>query len=169
MNPNKTLVLNASQIEQKINRIAYQIYENNHEEQEIIIAGIASNGFGLAQRIASKLQTISSIRIQLTEVVVNKENPLDAKVKVTFAASDIKNKVIVVIDDVLNSGKTLIYGLSPFLDAPVKCIRTAVLVDRNHNRYPVKADYVGLSMATTLREHIAVELDRKGEEAVYLL
>ncbi len=163
----QTLILTGKQIEQKINRIAYEIYENNHTEKEIIIAGIVDNGYILAKRIAAVLQKISTIKIVLTEVVVNKENPAIQEIKIPLSDKELKNKVIVLVDDVLNSGKTLIFGAKPFLSNSVKRLTTVVLVDRGHNRYPIKADFVGLSLSTTLQEHISVVL-KKGEEAVYL-
>jgi len=164
----KTLILNSKQIEQKINRIAYEIYENNYDEKEIVIAGIARNGFVLAKRIADVLQEISKIRVQLIEISMDKENPFDSELKVKLSDKELKNKVIILVDDVLNSGKTLIFGAKLFLNAPVKRLTTAVLVDRGHNRYPIKADVVGLSLSTTLQEHITVELNKKGKETVYL-
>jgi len=164
----KTLILNSKQIEQKINRIAYEIYENNYDEKEIVIAGIAKNGFVLAKRIADVLQEISKIRVQLIEISMDKENPFDSELKVKLSDKELKNKVIILVDDVLNSGKTLIFGAKLFLNAPVKRLTTAVLVDRGHNRYPIKADVVGLSLSTTLQEHITVELNKKGKETVYL-
>ncbi len=163
-----TLILNARQIQQKIDRISYQIYENNFEEKEIIIAGIASRGFILANRLAEKLREITKIKITLAEITVNKDNPLEEEIKLSIQPREFSGKVVILVDDVLNSGKTLIYGLAPFLALPVKRITTVVLVDRNHNRYPIKADFVGISLATTLQEHISVELTKKGKEAVYL-
>ena len=168
MTATKTQVLNHTEIRQRISRMAYQIYENNFEEKEIIIAGIVDNGFVLAGRIAEKLEEICDIRVKLSKIVVDKENPLGAKVKIDVKTADFKDKVIVVVDDVLNSGKTIIYGLEPFLSEKVKKISTAVLVDRNHNRFPVKADYVGISLATTLQEHITVDLKGKEKDTVYL-
>ncbi|MCW3104382.1 MAG: phosphoribosyltransferase [Bacteroidetes bacterium] len=164
----KTLILNSKQIEQKINRIAYEIYENNYDEKEIVIAGIAKNGYVLAKRIADVLQEISKIRVQLIEVSMDKENPFNSELKIKLSDKELKNKVIILVDDVLNSGKTLIFGAKLFLNAPVKRLTTAVLVDRGHNRYPIKADVVGLSLSTTLQEHITVELNKKGKETVYL-
>jgi len=164
----KTLILTGKQIEQKINRIAYEIYENNYTEKEIIIAGIVDNGYILAKRIAAVLQKISAIKIVLTEVFVDKEDPAAHEIKIALSDKELKNKVIVLVDDVLNSGKTLIFGAKPFLSSPVKRLTTVVLVDRGHNRYPIKADFVGLSLSTTLQEHITVTFDKKGEEAVYL-
>jgi pyrimidine operon attenuation protein/uracil phosphoribosyltransferase len=163
----KTLILTGKQIEQKINRIAYEIYENNYTEKEIIIAGIADNGFILAKRIAGVLQKISTITIISTEIAIDKENPAAHEIKIALTDKELKNKVIILVDDVLNSGKTLIFGSKPFLSSSVRRLTTVVLVDRGHNRYPIKADFVGLSLSTTLQEHISVIL-KKGEEAVYL-
>ncbi|OFY83704.1 MAG: phosphoribosyltransferase [Bacteroidetes bacterium RIFCSPLOWO2_12_FULL_35_15] len=165
---NKTLIADSKQIQQKINRIAYEIYENNYNEKEIIIAGIASNGFILAKRIDDVLKKISPIKTKLIEIKINKENPVAVDIKISLSEKELKNKVIILVDDVLNSGKTLIFGAKPFLTTPVKRLTTVVLVDRGHNRYPIKADFVGLSLSTTLQEHITVEIDKKGKEAVYL-
>lgn len=168
MSATKTLVLSGKQIEQRINRIAYELYENNYEEKDIIIAGIASNGFLLAKRITKVLESISPIKVKLIEISINKESPFYEEVALEMTEKEIKNKVIVLVDDVLNSGKTLIYGVKRFLNSPVKRVTTVVLVDRNHTRYPIKADFSGISLATTMQEHISVEL-KKGKEAVYLV
>ncbi len=164
----KTLILNSKQIEQKINRLAYEIVENNYTEKEIIIAGISKNGYLFAKRLNAVLQKISSIKTQLIEIVIDKENPLSKEIKISLSEKELKNKVVILADDVLNSGKTLIFGAKPFLVSPLKRLTTVVLVDRGHNRYPIKADFVGLSLSTTLQEHITVELDVKGKEVVYL-
>lgn len=163
----KTVILTTKQIEQKINRIAYQIYENNYGEKDIVIAGIAANGYLLAKRIADVLQEISKIKVQLTEIRFDKEDPFTTATSISLSDKELKNKVVILVDDVLNSGKTLIFGAKLFLNSPVKRLTTAVLVDRGHNRYPIKADVVGLSLSTTLQEHITVEL-KKGKEVAYL-
>ena len=168
MEQTRTLVLNAEQIQQKIDRIAYQIYETNYSEKSIVIAGIASRGTVLAQRLADKLEAISPIKVVRAEVALNKDNPLEDEIVVSLPVKNLTGKVVVLVDDVLNSGKALMYSTEPFLKAAVKSIVTVVLVDRNHNRYPIKADFVGLSLATTLQEHIAVELGKRGTDAVYL-
>lgn len=165
---NRTLVLNNKQIQQKINRIAHEIYENNYDEKDIIVAGIAPNGFILAERIADVLKSISPIKIKLIEINLDKNDPISSKIEIDISEKDLKNKVIILVDDVLNSGKTLIFGAKPFLISPVKRLTTVVLVDRGHNRYPIKADFVGVSLSTTLQEHITVEINKKGKEAVYL-
>jgi len=163
-----TLILNARQIQQRIDRIAYQIYENNFREKEIIITGIAANGYTLAERISEKLREISSVKVKLAQIVLNKKDPLSGKVKVSLPEKEFKNKVVIVVDDVLESGRTMMYGIDPFLKYSVKRLITVVLVDRDHHSYPIKADFVGISLATTMQEHISVELNGGKKDAVYL-
>ena len=165
----KTLILNSRQIQQRIDRIAYQIYENNYQEKEIIIAGIANNGYALAERISEKLKEISPIKIKLAAIIVNKKEPLSEKVEVNLPEKELKDKVVIVVDDVLDSGRTMMYGIDTFLKYSVKRLTTVVLVDRDHHAYPVKADFVGISLATTMQEHISVELNDGKNDAVYLM
>jgi pyrimidine operon attenuation protein/uracil phosphoribosyltransferase len=160
--------MNPKQVTQRLNRLAWQVYENCYREEEIIVAGIAANGFNLAKRIAKYLEEISPIKVMLCEVKISKDNPLDGKTAFNLDPKEIDNKTIVVVDDVSNSGRTLMYGVKLFLEFPVKSVQTLVLVDRDHNRFPVKTNYVGLSLATTMQEHITVEPDENGDAAVYL-
>ena len=150
----------------KIKRIAYQIYESNSNEKEIVIAGISKNGYLLAQKIADHLSLISSLKIILCEVFINKRKPIDS-VSTSLASSDYQNKPLVLVDDVLNSGTTLIYGVKHFLNVPLKRFKTAVLVNRNHKKYPVKADFKGISLSTSIKEHVTVEFNDK-ETIAYL-
>lgn len=166
MSEDSTIVLNATQVNQKIDRLAFQIYENNHKEKEIILAGIAGNGFKLAQLLKERLSNLSDMNVTLVSVHVNKKDPLAINASVELEKTDVENKVVILVDDVLNSGKTLIYGIRHFLQVRLKALRTVALIDRDHKRFPVKADYVGLVLSTTLKEHIRVELE--GEMAVYL-
>ena len=159
------LILNHQQIQQKINRMAYQIFENNFAESDIVLAGIEQRGFVLAQRIEAALKKFSSQNIILLSVEVEKDAPYQKNQAPIIAADLIKDKVVIVVDDVLNSGKTLIYGVNRFLHAPVKKISTLVLVDRNHKSFPVNADYVGLSLATTFKQHIKVVFSESGDAA----
>ena len=161
----KTLVLNKAQLAQKIDRLAWQIYEQNYREKEIIIAGIANNGVLIAKRIAEKLAEITNVKLTLAIVKLDKVNPYN-DIEVDINEKEYKDKVLILVDDVLNSGKTLMYGAKYFLSVPLKKLSTIVLVDRNHNRFPIKADFVGLSLSTTLKEHISVELEEN--EGVYL-
>jgi pyrimidine operon attenuation protein/uracil phosphoribosyltransferase len=155
----KEIILNHQQIQHKITRIAYQIYETFVDENEIIIAGIASNGFKLAEEIKNKLTEISEIEVILCEVNINKTNPLDV-VQTNLKPNEYKGKSIVLVDDVLHSGTTLIYGVKHFLEVDIKKLKTAVLVDRNHKKFPVKADFKGISLSTTAKEHVQVVLEK---------
>lgn len=163
----KTLILNKTQIEQRVNRIAYQIYEDNFEEKEIILVGIVNSGYQLAERIEKALKKICSVKVHLATLKINKPNPIEAPIEISLDAAFMKGKVVILVDDVLNSGKTLIYGLRKLLNEDVKKIRTVLLVDRDHKRYPIMADFVGITLSTTLKEHISVEFGGK-EEAVFL-
>ncbi len=162
----QTVVLNATQVSQKIDRLAFEIHENTYNEKEIIIAGIVGNGFKLAELLAQRLANFSDIKVNLVSVNVNKRDPLAVDASVALEKADAEDKVVILVDDVLNSGKTLIYGIRHFLQVRLKALRTVALIDRDHKRFPVKADYVGLVLSTTLQEHIRVELE--GEMAVYL-
>lgn len=152
------IILNHSEIKHKIRRIAYQIYEANIDEREVILAGISSNGFILAKRLKMVLEKISDIRPILCEVIIDKKNPLNT-VKTSLSIAEYENKSIVLIDDVLNSGTTLIYGVKHFLEVQLKQFKTAVLVNRNHKKYPVKADFKGISLSTSLNEHVDIVLE----------
>ncbi|MEY3843498.1 MAG: hypothetical protein RIR80_1070 [Bacteroidota bacterium] len=159
-------ILDQAQIKQKIDRIAYQILEDCFDEKEIIIAGIASRGYVFAQKLEKVLSKISKIKCTLVEITLDKDsNNLVASTNIPV--SQCKNKTIILVDDVLNSGRTLLYGLSVFLNIPTKKIRTAVLVDRSHKLFPISTDYAGYTISTVSQEHISVIFD-KNKEAVYL-
>lgn len=157
-------ILSHDEINHKIKRIAYQIYESNVDETEVILAGIDSNGYILAKKLKLALKKISDIDPVLCKVSIDKRNPLNA-IKTSLNEKDYTNKSIVLIDDVLNSGTTLIYGVKHFLNVPLKQFKTAVLVNRNHKKYPVKADYKGISLSTSLNEHVHVNLEGSKFEA----
>ncbi|WP_304036849.1 phosphoribosyltransferase family protein [Mesonia mobilis] len=155
----QTLILNHEEIERKITRMAFQIYESNVNESEIIIAGIAKNGYILAEKLANKLNEISDLNLSLCEVKMDKKNPLKG-VSTSLTIEDYQNKSLILVDDVLNSGSTLIYGVKHFLEVPLKKFQTAVLVDRSHKKFPVKADVKGLSLSTSLNETIKVSFGK---------
>ncbi|WP_439151710.1 phosphoribosyltransferase family protein [Winogradskyella sp.] len=160
----KNTILSHKEIEHKIKRIAYQIYESNADETELVIAGIESNGYLLARKIKAKLYKISEIESTLCKVSIDKAVPTNP-IKTSISKEDYSNKSIVLVDDVLNSGSTLIYGIKHFLDVPLKQFKTAVLVNRNHKKYPVKADFKGISLSTSLFEHVHVNLSKQPHEA----
>ena len=138
-----TLILTAEQIRQKIRRIAFQIYENNVDESALLLAGITGEGFMVAQSLAGVLREIAPFAVDLIELVI-------------------------LIDDVLYTGRTLAFSLQPFLQVPVRKLQVAVLIDRNHPRYPVAADYKGYELSTTLTEHVDVVLSNDDRMGVYL-
>ncbi|RZL48127.1 MAG: phosphoribosyltransferase [Pedobacter sp.] len=168
MSDNQVLILDKQQIAQKINRIAYQILEDNLNEKEIVLAGIWDRGYKLALRLKSVLEDIGTFKVTLLRVDLEKQSS-KLVAKTDLQESEWKNKVIILVDDVLNSGKTLAYGLGVFLNTPHKKIRTVVLVDRSHKIFPIATDFVGLELATILKEHVDVVMDVEGEEdRVYL-
>lgn len=158
---NKNIILSNQEIEHTIKRIAYQIYETFVDEEEVVIAGIASNGFVFAQKIAASLNAISTLKVSLCEVYINKQNP-ELAITTSLTKEEYTNRGLVLVDDVLNSGTTLIYAVRHFLDVPLKKFKTAVLVNRNHKKYPVKADFKGISLSTSSLEHVQVVFDEKG-------
>lgn len=168
MADSQLLILDKKQIQQKINRMAYQILEDNINEKEIVLAGIWDRGYKLALRLKSVLLEISDLQVSMFKIELEKETS-SLSAKTDIEPIKVKNKVIILVDDVLNSGKTLAYGFGVFLNTPHKKIRTVVLVDRSHKIFPVATDFVGLQMATVLKEHVDVVLDVEGQEdGVYL-
>ena len=160
-----SLILNKTQIAHKIKRMAYQLYETNVNETEVVIAGIKENGYLLAQKIKTEVEKISPIKVILCEVYIDKKNPTNS-VSTSLKPEEYINKSLLLVDDVLHSGTTLIYGVKHFLEVPLKQFKTAVLVDRNHKKYPIKADFKGISLSTSLNENINVIFDNKNDRAV---
>jgi len=158
----KNIILNNREIEHKIKRIAYQIYETFVDEKVVVIAGIADNGYIFAKKIATALEDIAPIKVLLCEVHINKQNP-NSLITTSLQKEEYQNKGLVLVDDVLNSGTILMYGVRHFLDVPLTKFKTAVLVDRNHKKYPVKADFKGISLSTSLLEHVQVEFGTESE------
>jgi pyrimidine operon attenuation protein/uracil phosphoribosyltransferase len=160
----KNIILDSDSIQKKIARISYEIYENNYEEKEIILAGIKENGYELAQRLKTKLEAISKIKVSLISLTVSKSDPVNTPIKTDLDLKAVKDKCVIIVDDVAHSGRTLSYAMKPLLDHSPRKIQVAVLVDRKHKKFPVSADYVGLLLATGMKEMITVSLG-KNEEA----
>jgi pyrimidine operon attenuation protein/uracil phosphoribosyltransferase len=161
----KTQILNATQAAMKLNRIAYEIVENNMDEKEIILAGILDRGYSIAILLKKYIQAVSKMKVTLLSIKINKENPLDARI---VEETELKNKIIILVDDVANSGCTLLYAAKLFLESLPKKIQIAVLVDRKHKRFPVSSDYIGLVLSTTLQEHITVAFEQDQVKGAYL-
>ena len=160
----KKKILDYQSIKKKIRRISLQILESNIDQDEIIIAGIDLNGFIIAKKISQEISKISEINIKLCKVKIDKKNPLN-DISTSLNFEEYQNKYIVVIDDVLNSGATLMYSVKYFLNTKIKSLKTAVLVDRNHKKYPIKADFKGLSLSTSIQSKVEVVIDEKKIEA----
>lgn len=162
----QNLILNPIQISHKIRRIAYQVYETFPNEKEVVIAGINGNGYIFAEKLTKAIQEISPIKVLICEVKINKKKPME-KVETSLKESEYKDKAVILVDDVLHSGTTLIYGVKHFLEVPLKKLKTAVLVDRNHKKFPIKVDFKGISLSTSLQEHVSVSFNQKNY-GVYL-
>jgi pyrimidine operon attenuation protein / uracil phosphoribosyltransferase len=161
----KNYILSPEVAAKKLKRMAFEILENNFGETEFVLAGIRENGTVIAKSIQDSLLEIAGQKTELITVNLDKKNPKE----VTLSYQpELQNKVVIIIDDVSNSGKTLLFAIKPFLDANPKKIQTLVLVERSHKTFPVKPDYVGLSVATTLQEHIYVEVDGKQVKGTWL-
>ena len=149
----------------KIRRMAYEIMENNKDQQTIILAGIKDNGRVIAQRIRKFLKDDFSFEATVIDININKKNPLECDIN---DASSVKGTVLIIIDDVVNSGKTLIYAMNPFLiHEPLK-IQTLTLVERSYKVFPIHIDYVGISLSTTFSEHIQVEVENGNIIGAYI-
>ena len=158
MTSSENMILSRQEIQHKISRIAYEIYENNYLEKKIYVAGIPS-GYKLAELLAEKLGQISPFKISLLKIEVNPKKKGDDSITVDIDPKELKGKVLVLVDDVLHTGKTLLQSLRPFLDVKVKKIETVALVNRSHKLFPISADYTGYELATTLNDHIEVILE----------
>ena len=165
MSSKKNYILTKEVAQKKLRRMAFEILENNIDEKEIILAGIRESGSVVAKVIQQMLKEFSSIKTELITVTLDKKQPTDVSLSKKMNFTD---KVIVLIDDVSNSGKTLLYALKPFIEYHPKKIQTLVLVERTHTGFPVRPDYVGLSIATTIQEHIFVEVSGDGVTGAYL-
>lgn len=156
---NKIPILTAAQIEQKLKRMAYEIWEKNSEEKEIILIGIEDVGAAVAAKIADFLRAVSPLKLQTATLSINKKKPLSENIVLSGPGGSLSGKTVVLIDDVANSGKTLLYAIKPLLDHEPARIIIAVLVDRKHKNYPITPDIIGHSVSTTLQEHIIVNFN----------
>ena len=161
-------ILNQNQIKQKIRRLSFEILENNYNEKQIILAVINNNGMNFARLLLKELQKISEINFILSHITLDPAEPLSVPIKIDLPNKELRNKAIIIIDDVANTGRTIYFALKPLMEIVPKKIEAAVLVDRTHKSFPIKVDYVGLSLATTLKENIDVQLKGVDEMAVYL-
>ena len=162
----RTVVLEHDRIQRKLRRIAFRIYEDNVHETSLVLVGVAPRGAKLAARLKAHLEEISPLKVELHELVLDKDAPVKAPAKIGKGDVDLDGRVVILVDDVLMSGRTLMYAAAHLVGSPLKRLITVVLVDRLHRTFPIRADIVGLTLSTTLQEHISVELGKK--DTVYL-
>jgi pyrimidine operon attenuation protein/uracil phosphoribosyltransferase len=156
----KSLILDGAEVRQKIKRMAFEIYEHNFKEKSVVLAGIVGQGYTLAKLLTKQLQSIAPFEVKLVKVNIDKTAPQQSEIALDCDLKDIKKKNIILIDDVLNTGRTFAYGMKPFLNTEVKKIETAVLVNRSHTLFPIYPQYTGYELSTTLKEHVEVRLDQ---------
>jgi len=162
----KSLILDAKQVKQKLRRMAFEVYEHNFKEKNIVLAGIEGQGYVLATLLAKELENVSPLEVKLVKVNIDKLAPQQSEITLDCEIKELKKKCIVLVDDVLNSGRTFTYAMKPFLDIEVKKIETAVLVNRGLVLFPIHAQYTGYELSTTIKDHVEVKLGK--ETAVYL-
>ncbi|TNE60587.1 MAG: phosphoribosyltransferase [Bacteroidetes bacterium] len=163
-------ILDDRQIRQKIKRLAIEILEHHFGEPEVILAGLNNNGVEFAKLLLNELLPITpkDMQVILTRIRLNPANPLEYTPVIEMAPAELRGKPIIIVDDVANTGRTIFYAIQPLLAVLPQKVEVAVLVDRQHKSFPIKADYVGLSLFTTMRDDIDVQLKEKEEMAVFL-
>ncbi len=161
-------ILDKRKIAQKIQRLAIEILENNYREKEVILAGINNRGFRFAEMLCAELRRISKIDFRLIHLKLNPADPLSQPVEIDIEPTDLQDKAVIVVDDVANTGRTIFYACNPLRETLPRKVEVAVLVDRTHKAFPVKVDYVGLSLATTLKENIEVDVVDGDQLEAYL-
>ena len=161
----ETVILGKEEIAHKLKRIAYQIYEANISQEEVVIAGIKANGYIFAEKLKTAVEKISPIKVTLCEVTMDKKNPINS-ITTSLKPEAYQNKSLLLVDDVLHSGTTLIYAVKHFLEVPLKQFKTAVLVDRNHKKYPIKADFKGISLSTSINENVALIFEKDNSRVI---
>ena len=154
----RSLILNSEDVKKKITRIAYEIAERNYDENELLLLGIGTNGVKIANQLAKTLGNILKLKINIGNIKLNKKNPVQEDVVINYDHHEITGKVVIIVDDVANTGRTLLYAMKPLLKFLPKKIQIAVVVDRQHKSFPISPDYVGILLSTNMLEHVNVEL-----------
>jgi len=160
----KKQVLDFEKISRICGRLAYQILENNINEDEILLVGIKEKGYEIAKIIEQKLKDITSSKVHLKSITIDKNNPnLISEFEINFNQMP---KSVYLVDDVLNTGKTLMFAVNSLLKYDFDLIKTLVLIDRNHKKYPIKVDFKGISLSTNLDDTVKLISENKNLEAV---
>ena len=161
-------ILDKRQITQKIKRLAIEILEKHYDEPVIYLVGVNKNGVNFAKLIATEIGKMNKTEVKLLQVQLRPEAPLSEPITLSEDPEKLVGQVAILVDDVANTGRTLFYAMKPLLQIIAKKVEVAVLVDRKHKSVPIRPDYVGLSLATTLMENIDVQLTDARKRAVYL-
>ena len=158
----QNLILDNSDIENKIQRIGLEILEDNIDQSKIILFGISDNGKLISQKLIDHINKISDIKIVLIDVIINNGS-------ISYNSKfDVLNESIIIVGDVSQTGKTLQMVISDLMLYNPSKIKTSVIINRDQTMFPVKIDYSGLSLSTSVNEHVDVIIDKKGRLSVYL-
>lgn len=168
MSQNHLRILDHNEIFARLKRMAYEIYENNYQQSEMLVIGIDQRGGFIAEKLVSFLSELSPIKVTLIDAEVDRSESLPG-VSLSAELEDLTGKAILVVDDVLYSGFTMLSVVSILLQMEPSTIQTAVLIDRGHRKMPISADYVGLELSTTLHQHVSVRIDEDEEKAEVFL
>ena len=161
MSSKQNLILSEIQVRQIIRRIAFEIYENNFDEKHIVLVGIYDKGYLLADLMHQELQQIAKgVKTTLVRLDINKDQPLSDEVSLDQDIKVLKNRSVVLVDDVLNSGRTMAHSMRRLVEVDLKKLETAVLVNRSHKSFPISAKYLGYELSTTIDEHVDVQLEK---------
>ena len=160
----KQIILNKEEINNKIKRIGFSIIEDYYQQKSITLIGFEKNGYIIAEKLKKNIEKEYKLKISLHKI----KNKGEDKYKIHPPIQNDNPKHIFLVDDVLKSGRTIIYGIKEILEHNIESLKTIILVNRNHNEFPIGVDYVGLNLSTTLKDHIEVIL-RKDKEIVYLI
>lgn len=161
------LILDKHLVSKKLERIAFEIYEDHMREEEVIVAGVADGGYRLAELLKSEIEKISSLKVELLKITLNKKSTVLPEVALSPQLAENEKRSVIITDDVLNTGRTLSYCVQAFLRFPLRKLRTAVLVNRDHRLFPVSPDYVGYALSTTVKEHVEVTTGKETEVYLY--
>ncbi len=155
--PTKAKILSSSAAKARLRRIAYEVYEANYENDELVILGIDVRGGYLAEQIQKLLTEISPITTHLITAKKD-EQAGEIIIEENNAKAIIAGKAVLIVDDVLYSGRTLFHAIASVMEHSPAKVQTAVLIDRGHRNVPVTHDFVGMLLSTSLKQHVSVEI-----------
>ena len=159
-------VLNKAGIETIVLRMAYQVREQFSAFDNLVIIGIDGEGFTLAGMLKSKLDEFQGFQSQLIKLKLAKHQSSLPALNFEPLLPNLNGVPILIVDDVLNSGRTLTYCISPLVEHQVPCMKIAVLVERTYRKFPVSASITGISLSTTFEENVVAVLNSENENEI---